>query len=87
MSSSNILLTLSYCGLFSVWALSYVVLIPVSLNLVLTSSFIIYIGSHRSLRLLISEKDGGAKASEKEVISAQGTQKDYYYNNYFWREK
>jgi len=66
----NFFLYLSYAGLFGVWAASYFVLIPVPVNLILTSTLIVYIGSHRSLRLLISEAEGGAPASEKEVLTS-----------------
>lgn len=67
--SSNILLTLSYGILFAVWGLSYFYAMPVSLNLITMSTLIIYIGSHRSLRLLLSEAEGGISSKEKEVIS------------------
>lgn len=49
----NYLLVTSYLLLFSIWGLSNVILIPVSFNLIVTSTLIIYIGAHRSLRLLI----------------------------------
>ena len=70
MPQHNILLSLSYLALFSLWGLSSVILIPVSVNLVLTSTLIVFIGSHRSLKLLLSEADGGAPTSEREVMSA-----------------
>ena len=57
--SSNNLLTFSYLVLFSFWLLSYYVIIPVPLNLVVTSSLIVFIGSHKSLSLLLSESEGG----------------------------
>lgn len=53
-SMANIVLTLSYIALFTLWGLSNFILIPVSVNLIITSTLILYIGSHRSLRLLIS---------------------------------
>jgi minor histocompatibility antigen H13 len=68
-STNNILLTVSYIGLFSIWALSGVYALPVAVNLNLTSTLILYIGSHRSLRLLVSEQDGGASSKERETIS------------------
>uniref|UniRef100_A0A7S0SXT6 Signal peptide peptidase n=1 Tax=Chromulina nebulosa TaxID=96789 RepID=A0A7S0SXT6_9STRA len=71
---SNQLLSYSYIALFSIWSISYFIAIPVSINLIITSTLIIYIGSHRSLRLLISEADGGIPKSEKEVM----TEKDVY---------
>jgi minor histocompatibility antigen H13 len=67
---TNHILSLSYVGLFSVWAVSYFYPIPVSVNLITMSTLIIYIGSHRSLRLLIHESEGGVAAKDKEVISA-----------------
>lgn len=75
MASHNVLLTLSYVALFSLWGLSAVFLIPVSVNLVITSTLIIYIGSHRSLRLLATEAQGGVPSSEKEVLSASDAYK------------
>lgn len=73
--NSNNLLSLSYVLLFGLWGLSSVVLIPVSVNLVLTSTLIIYIGCHRSLKLLLSEENGGVPSSEKEVLSANDAYK------------
>ena len=66
---SNSLLTLSYIVLFGQWALSSVVILPVSFSLVLTSTLILYIGCHRSLKLLLTEENGGSPKSEKEVLS------------------
>lgn len=54
----NLLLTLSYVLLFVFWGASNFILIPVSVNLIVTSTLIIYIGSHRSLRLLVTEDEG-----------------------------
>lgn len=68
---TNHLLVASYILLFSFWGLSNVISIPVSLNLIVTSTLIIYIGAHRSLRLLIK----GEHAVEKEVLSAQDAYK------------
>jgi minor histocompatibility antigen H13 len=69
--SHNLLLTLSYIALFAIWGLSAFVLIPVPLNLITTSTLIVFIGCHRSLRLLRTESEGGAPKEEKEVLSAQ----------------
>lgn len=41
------------------------------MNLIVTSTLIVYIGSHKSLRLLVSESEGGAAQADKEVLSAQ----------------
>jgi minor histocompatibility antigen H13 len=65
-AATNPLLLGSYILLFLIWGLSNYILIPVSLNLITTSTLIIYIGSHRSLRLLIK----GEHAVEKEVLTA-----------------
>ena len=69
--SHNVLLTLSYLVLFAIWGLSSVILIPVPVNLIVTSTLIVYIGCHRSLRLLKTEAQGGAKSEEKETLTAQ----------------
>jgi len=72
-SSSNLnpLLLGSYVALFGLWAVTQKLLVPVPLNLVVSATAIIYIGSHRSLRL----RDHGAiPAEEREVM----TQKDAY---------
>jgi minor histocompatibility antigen H13 len=71
----NLLLTASYVLLFVFWGASNFILIPVSLNLIVTSSLIIYIGSHRSLRLLVTEDEGGVPAAQKEILSAQDAYK------------
>eukprot|EP01038_Epipyxis_sp_PR26KG_P003960 gene3960-5679_t len=67
--SINLMLTTSYIALFAFWLLSYFILIPIPLNLIVTSTLIVYIGSHRSLNLLLSESDGGTPTSEKSTIS------------------
>ena len=71
-AKNNNLLTFSYIILFSFWLLSYYIVIPVPLNLVVTSSLIVFIGSHRSLNLLLSESEGGVSIEDKEVY--------FYYN-------
>jgi minor histocompatibility antigen H13 len=65
----NPYLNLSYLALFALWAASYFVAIPVPVNLILQATLIVYIGSYRSLNLLVKEADGGAKAQETEVLS------------------
>lgn len=67
----NLLLSFSYIALVAIWGISNFIALPVSVNLIITSTLIIYIGSHRSLRLLIHETDGGVAAKDKEVISAK----------------
>jgi minor histocompatibility antigen H13 len=67
--AQNSYLNLSYVALFAFWSLSYVILIPVPLNLICQSTLIVYIGSHRSLNLLVKEEHGGAAAGEKETLS------------------
>ncbi|RYH30246.1 hypothetical protein EON65_05790 [archaeon] len=72
---SNQLLQLSYIVLFSFWAISYFYALPVALNLIVTSTAIVYIGSYRSLNLLVSEADGGLKKEDKETLSANDAYK------------
>ena len=67
----NLGLTLSYIALFSIWGLSGFFVIPVPANLIITSSLIVFIGCHRSLRLLATEAEGGAPKEEKEMLSAK----------------
>lgn len=64
--SSNALLTPAYLLLFGLWGISNYVLVPVSVNLIATSTLVLYIGCHRSLRLLVK----GANAVEKETLTA-----------------
>jgi minor histocompatibility antigen H13 len=77
MSSSphNIILTLAYVALFAIWGASGFVLIPVPVNLIITSSLIVFIGCHRSLRLLKTPEQGGSSKEDKEVLSAQDAYK------------
>mmetsp|Transcript_35581 Transcript_35581/g.46940 ORF Transcript_35581/g.46940 Transcript_35581/m.46940 type:complete len:456 (-) Transcript_35581:220-1587(-) len=74
--SINYLLLGSYALLLLLWIITQKVLIPVPVNLILTSTAIIYIGCHRSLRLRNAlDEDGKPKpAEEREVM----TQKDAY---------
>lgn len=69
------LLNLAYFLLVIFWGISYFVVLPVPVNLIVTSTAIIYIGSHRSLNLLVSEADGGFAHDEKEVLSAKDAYK------------
>jgi minor histocompatibility antigen H13 len=71
----NDLLTLAYCLLVGFWAISYFIVLPIPVNLIVTSTAIIYIGSHRSLTLLLSEAEGGLSHDEKEVLSAKDAYK------------
>jgi len=68
-------LTFAYIILFAFWALSYYVVIPIPLNLIVTSTSIVFIGSYRSLHLLVSEEDGGLVKDEKEVLTASDAYK------------
>lgn len=72
---STQLVVAAYVALLSLWGLSNFIVIPVSFNLIATSTLIVFLGSHRSLTLLKSEAEGGVKASEKEVLSAQDAYK------------
>jgi minor histocompatibility antigen H13 len=74
-SGGNNLLLLSYALLFSFWAVSYFMVLPVPLNLIVTSTAIVFIGSHRSLSLLLSEAEGGPNKDEKETLSASDAYK------------
>ena len=65
------MLTLAYSILFGMWAASYYVVIPMSVNVVVTATLIVYIGSHRSLRLLATEEEGGVANADKEVMSTK----------------
>mmetsp|Transcript_6429 Transcript_6429/g.9637 ORF Transcript_6429/g.9637 Transcript_6429/m.9637 type:complete len:368 (-) Transcript_6429:27-1130(-) len=47
----NFSMLISYASILLLWGLSQMILIPVPVNLIFTSSLIIYVGSHRSLRL------------------------------------
>ena len=71
MMAHNLALTGSYVALFSIWGLSGFVAIPVPVNLIITSTLILFIGCHRSLRLLATEAEGGVPKEEKEVLSAK----------------
>lgn len=71
MAAHNLSLTASYVALFSLWGLSGLVVIPVPVNLIVTSSLILFIGCHRSLRLLATEAEGGARKEDKEMLSAK----------------
>jgi minor histocompatibility antigen H13 len=69
------LLTFFYFVLVLFWGASYFIVIPVPVNLVVTSTTIVIIGSYRSLNLLISEKDGGLAHDEREVLSSKDAYK------------
>jgi hypothetical protein len=68
--SGNELFYLSYLALFGLWGLSSVVLIPVPVNLIVTSTLIIFIGCHRSLALL-ETGDNGEAVVERETLSKE----------------
>ena len=69
------LLNISYLSLFSLWAASYFVAIPVPVNLIAQATLIVYIGSYRSLNLLVKEADGGPKSQDTEVMSVNDAYK------------
>jgi len=83
--TGNVLLILSYFFLFLIWGLSYFILMPVSFNLISTSCLIIFIGSHRSLKLenaVSTDDDSGNQEDvakpgkiQKETISADDAYK------------
>ena len=66
LSTSAILLAAGYGALFLLWAGSSVVLIPIPANLIMTTTAIIYVGCHRSLRL---RDRGSLGPAQSEVIS------------------
>jgi len=69
---TNHLLMFAYCLLFTLIFGSYFVILPVTVNLLLTTICIIYIGSHRSLFLRdLEHPDNG----ERDVMSAQDAYK------------
>lgn len=74
-NTGTVLLNLCYVLLFAFWAISYYVVIPVPVNLIVTSTTIVFIGSYRSLQLLVSEADGGPSKEDKEVLSANDAYK------------
>ncbi len=57
------------------WSSVASVLIPVPVNVVVSATCIVYIGCHRSLRLLISEEHGGVASADKEVLSSSDAYK------------
>jgi minor histocompatibility antigen H13 len=67
---STALLNLSYGLLFATWGLSYFVAIPVPVNLIISATTIVFIGSARSLRLLATEENGGVTQEDRETLSA-----------------
>ena len=66
-AGSNLLI-LAYLTLFGLWLASYYFLIPVPVNLIATSTLIVFIGSYRSLSLLQTGSDGKAVV-EREVLT------------------
>uniref|UniRef100_A0A7S2V0H1 Minor histocompatibility antigen H13 n=1 Tax=Fibrocapsa japonica TaxID=94617 RepID=A0A7S2V0H1_9STRA len=67
----------SYAAIFACLAISNFVIIPVPLNLIVTATAIVYVGSHSSIKLLEKPElnaDGTPKDGEREVL----TQADAY---------
>lgn len=67
--SFNLMLTLAYTALIGICTVSTVYVIPFYINVVVTSTLIVYIGCHRSLHLLTSEADGGIAEKDKDMLS------------------
>ena len=66
------MIMLCYVGLMVLTVVPNFVLIPINLNLVSTSFFIIYIGSYQSLESRLAAKDGNVEAIEEmETMSAK----------------
>jgi minor histocompatibility antigen H13 len=59
------MLLVAYLGLFGLWAAAQVVIIPVPVNVIVTSVLIIYVGSHLSLRL--RDKDHPDNADSEQI--------------------
>lgn len=75
MNENIRLLLLANLLLFSFWAASYFILIPVPLNLIVSATSIVFIGAHRSLKLVLSEEDGGMSAEDKETLTVEDAYK------------
>ena len=68
----QVILYAAYIVLAGFWSCSYFnILIPVWLNLIITSTMVVFIGSHRSLGLLVEEKHGGAPSASKETMTTK----------------
>jgi hypothetical protein len=76
--SGNLIFYLSYAALFGFWGLSNVVLIPVPVNLIATSTLIILIGCHRSLALLETGDDGKVVIERETISKEDGKEIDFY---------
>jgi hypothetical protein len=57
--------TLTHAFIFGLWAANYFIVIPLELNIVTTSSLIIYVASHRSLKLLHTDVPKADRAMVK----------------------
>jgi minor histocompatibility antigen H13 len=71
----SLLLNVSNVLLLGFWLISYFYPIPVPLNMIVSATTIVIIGSIRSLRLLIAEEHGGLSKNEKETLSADDAYK------------
>ena len=69
------MLIIAYHALFGIWVASYFFLIPVPVNLIVTSSLIIYIGCHRSLALLQTDEKTGEAVVERETLTKEDAMK------------
>lgn len=70
--NTNYLLVASYAILAGLWGLSQKVLVPVPINVVATSTAIVYIGCHRSLRLRDPhDEEGNVKSAEDREVMTQ----------------
>jgi minor histocompatibility antigen H13 len=73
--STTPMLIIAYHLLFGLWLASYFFLIPVPVNLIVTSSLIIYIGCHRSLALLQTDEKTGEAVVERETLTKEDAMK------------
>ena len=69
------MLIIAYHLLFGLWVASYFFLIPVPVNLIASSSLIIYIGCHRSLALLQTDEKTGEAVVERETLTKEDAMK------------
>jgi minor histocompatibility antigen H13 len=63
---------LAFVAVFGMWALAYFVVVPIPVNLVVTSTSIVVLGSYRSLRLLDPD---AVPLDEKETLSSTDAMK------------
>eukprot|EP00904_Undaria_pinnatifida_P007123 jgi/Undpi1/3540/HiC_scaffold_16.g06912.m1 len=68
----------SYAALFGLWSLTQFVLVPIPVNLIVTSTLILYIGCHRSLRL---RDKTSVESCESETLSKEAAMKAPFFGS------